>query len=204
MLPCAVFEKTVKKLLASRTELNRHLSGTLAARRAREDSLQGLYLIAVRSFETFLEEEIILLASGKAHWASRVVNGTRLRHENRLRETRTRMIKEVLLAGKNYTDYLPYERCELAARLVFVGGRPFTYLGDAERRALTRCLSVRNYIAHESEFSRKKYLKSYRALKPTLIKTPRPAQYLDDNIRLGVTMFENDLIQMYSISRFLS
>jgi hypothetical protein len=114
------------------------------------------------------------------------------------------MVKAILLGGKDYVDFLPYERSETAARLLFRGGRPYTLLDDHSRQALTRCLRVRNYIAHRSEFAKSKYLKSYQQVKPMITRAPSPIKYLDDHIRLGVTMFENDLTQLHSISRFLS
>ncbi len=114
------------------------------------------------------------------------------------------MIKDILRGGQNYRDYLPYNHTEDLAKLLFQGGRPFTHLDQTFKSSLTRCLKVRNYIAHRSEHSKTQFLNHYKAIKLILQKNPRAIHYLDDHIRAGVTMFENDLSQLHAISKFLA
>jgi hypothetical protein len=61
MVPAQVFQQTIQKLLSSRAEINSALMATPAARIARENALEGLYLVAVRSFEAFLEDQMLHL-----------------------------------------------------------------------------------------------------------------------------------------------
>lgn len=204
MTPAQQFQKTIQSLLASRSVLNASLGTSRAAKQAREFAVQGLYLTAVRSFEGFLEDQIFALACNKVEWKSRTLNSGRIRWSNRLREDRLEMVKELVHRGKNYVDYLPYERTLEISNLLFTGGRPFSSLDQADRKTLARCLSVRNYIAHRSEFARKKFIKLYQEIKPTRVQHPRPIHYLDDQIRVNVTLFEHDLAQLHQISSFLS
>ena len=204
MTPADQFEKTIVNLLAGRTTLNITLAGQRERLRAREYSLQGLYLLAVRSFETFLEDQIIGLACREVKWASRIHNGTRVRWTNRLHEHRKQIVKTVIMRERTYVDYLPYERTVDVANVLFHGGRPFTLLPQASRISLIRCQRVRNYIAHESEFSYEKFIASYELIKPLRVANPKALHYLDDQIRAGVTFFEHDLAELVSISQFLS
>lgn len=205
MSPVDEFQSTVSNLLAGRDELNRNLSGSRAAKQARAYSLQGLYLVGVRSFESFLEEQILALASGKIQWVSRrLANGTRIRWSQRLSKTRAKIVKSIILRDRDYIDYLPYERNMEISEMLFHGGRPFTHLEQPYRVSLVPCQRVRNYIAHESEFAYEKFIKSYSAIKSIRITRPKPVHYLDDEIRAGVTMYERDLTQLLLIARFLS
>jgi hypothetical protein len=204
MLPAEQLHSTVANLLAGRDILNQALRGSVNMRRAREYSLQGLYLVAVRSFEGFLEDQILNLACDKVRWKSRVRNGVRLRWSNRLQERRKEIIKRVILREKDYVDYLPYERTMAISDILFHGGRPFNLLSPSDRTSLVRCQRVRNYIAHRSQFAFEKFIKSYTEIKPVRVLRPNPLHYLDDEIRAGVSLFEHDLIQLLTISRFLS
>jgi hypothetical protein len=207
MCPAEEFRSTIANLLAGRDVLNAELlRKSRAARQARAYSVQGLYLVAVRSFETFLEDQVLALASGKVRWASRKdQKGVRLRWERRLKEERLDMLKNIIRGRRDYADFLPYERTMELSELLFKGGRPFTELPKSDRDFIVRCHRVRNYIAHESDYAYGRFMKSYKEIKPSLrIQFPKPIHYLDDQIRSHVTFFEHDLAQLVSISRFLS
>jgi hypothetical protein len=118
-------------------------------------------------------------------------------------ELRPEFVKLLMLGGKEYVDYLPYDRTEKISQLLFTGGRPFTLLGRPEKTTLRRCQRVRNYIAHRSDFARAKFLSEYQNIKPLRVAKPTPSHYLDDQIRAGVTLFEHDLAELAAISNFL-
>ena len=198
------FEGVAHSLLSARTELNARLTGSRRADQAREFSLQGLYLTGIRSFEGFLEDQIVEIASGNHTWATRQVGGERIACAIRLTERRRMMVRDIILARKDYVDFLPYERTQDIAKVLFVGGRPFVNITAADRATLTRCLRVRNYIAHRSKSAYTKFYREYVSFRPLRIRTPRPIHYLDDNIRAGVSFFEHDVISLITIARFLS
>jgi hypothetical protein len=205
MAPVDELQSTILNLLAGRDVLNAQLAGNRGSRQARAYALQGLYLVAVRSFETFLEDQMLHLASNKIQWRSRrLTNGVRVKWSNRLRETRPEIVKTIILRDRDYVDYLPYERSVELAQILFKGGRPFISLEQQHKDLLVRCQRVRNYIAHESDFAYDKFFRSYSAIKPIRLRRPKPIHYLDDQIRAGVTLFEHDLTQLITIARFLS
>lgn len=204
MTPIQALERTSVALLGARVQLGASLIGSRANERAREFAMQGLYLTAVRSFEGFLEDQLLALASGKVTWKSRVLGPDQVRCQLRLQERRKSMIKEIMLARKDYVDFLPYEQTIKIANVFFVGGRPFSKLPEADRRTLVRCLAVRNFIAHRSDAAARKFLKRYEDIKPVRLSSPRPIHYLDDSIRAGVTLFEHDISSLVQIGRKLS
>lgn len=205
MTPATQFLSTITSLMEARAAIVTTLTIGRVNKQAREYAIQGLYLVAIRSFEAFLEDQIYALATEKVRWTSRSIGGgARVRWSNRLRENRHEFIKDMVLRGKDYTDYLPYEKTMEVAKLLFIGGRPFTLLPDPERQTLRRCTRVRNYIAHRSEFARRKFINDYKGVKPLRVSNPKPIHYLDDQIRLGVTLFEHDLTQLAVISKILS
>lgn len=204
MTPKSHFQSTITNLLNARKALNNSLRSGRSDRWARDYSVQGLYLIGVRSFEAFLEDQIHALATKKEKWQSRHVGGSRVVCYNRLMEQRPELVRLLILAGKEYTDYLPYERTEKIAELLFRGGKPFTLLTGNDKTTLRRCQRVRNYIAHPSKSARAKFMTDYKLIKPIRIAKPTPSHYLEDQIRVGVTFFEHDLSQLAAISNFLS
>jgi hypothetical protein len=206
MSPAEEFRSTITNLLAGRNVLNAELLGkSRAARQARAYSLQGLYLVAVRSFEAFLEDQVTALACDKVAWSSRTLrDGTRVKWSQRLSERRPKIVKSIIMRGKDYVDFLPYDRTIEISKLLFHGGRPFSHLDQTHRDSLTRCIRVRNYIAHESDHSYKMFLRSYSQIKTSRVARPKAIHYLDDQIRAGVTFFEHDIAALVTISRFLS
>lgn len=203
MMPKAQFQSTILSLINARTVVITTLKNGRDEKRAREYAVQGLYLVAVRSFEAFLEDQIHGLATKKVKWKSRQMSGVRVRCTNRLKEQRPEFVKQLMLGGKSYADYLPYEHTEKISKLLFTGGRPFTLLCETDKTTLRRCQRVRNYIAHRSDFARSKFLIEYESIKSTRVSNPMPIHYLDDQIRAGVTLFEHDLSQLAAISNFL-
>lgn len=204
MRPIDKFQSTILSLITARTLLSSHLGRGRAEAQARAYSVQGLYLMGIRAFEGFLEDQIHGLATNKIRWSSREVNGVRHRCSNRLQEYRSTFVKELMLRGKDYTDYLPYERTKDIAEMLFAGGRPFTILSQPDQLTLRRCMKVRNYIAHRSDVAKKKFVNEYRSVKPIRVSNPLPIHYLDDQIRANVSLFEHDLSQLAAISNFLS
>lgn len=202
--PYVVFGRRVRAVLDARRRLLASLPGNGSDRVAREYAIQGLYLVGVRSFETFLEDQIFQLATEKSVWKSRLVSGTRLSCKLRMKENRPTFVREIIFQGKDYADYLPYERTIKIANQLFVGGRPFSLLDASQKSSLNRCLRVRHYIAHDSDYAARVFANSVRAVKPFRMKQPTPIHYLQENIRSGVSFFEHDLATLYSVAGFLS
>lgn len=202
--PYIRFERQIKIIIDARNVLNSSIPKSKSGQIALEYSIQGLYLVAVRSFESYLEEQIIALATKKQIWKSRILGDKRERFELRLQEHRPKFVHELILNGRKYADYLPFEQTQSIANKLFVGGRPFALVSNSEKSLINRCVKVRHCIAHDSSHSRKQFLSAYSAVKRPRRRSPLPIDYLEDQIRRGTTFFEHDIAALSTIARLLS
>ena len=90
----------------------------------------------------------------------------------------------VMLGGRAYADWLPYNHTEKRADAFFRGGRPFSNLDRADKRALERVILIRNAVAHQSRAARKKFLEDVVGTTPLLANERTPAGYLRSVFRL--------------------
>lgn len=65
--------------------------------------------------------------------------------------------RQIVFAGRNYVDWIPYSRTTERANLFFSGGRPFQVLGNPERETLESAAIIRNAIAHQSGHARRTF-----------------------------------------------
>ena len=191
-------------VIVSRRRVLLTLSSNRDDARARDYVIQGLYLVGVRSFENFIEGQIVGLATGKLSWKPRVIGPARCNCTTRFNEKRLSFANELIFAGKEYADYLPYQRTTSIAKRIFVSGRPFSLLGDNEKSTINRCIKVRHYIAHNSDHAARDFVKTVTAIKKFRVKKPSVTHYLNENIRSGVSFFEHDLATLVSAAKFLS
>jgi hypothetical protein len=166
--------------------------------------LQGAYLFGVRAFEYFLESQIIYLCNPNSNWGPKEINGLIRRYVRKISEENPSRVKAMLTMGASYTDYLPYERTERKARVLFARGRPFSLLPATHSEIIKRAHVVRNLIAHESEHSMKQFMKvvcSRYSLRP---ERRNAAGYLFHEAIKGVPMAKQDLSGLMEAAIFLS
>lgn len=134
---------------------------------------EALFLNAVTFFEAFLEELFLgLLVDSKGVQSGR--GSVRALSVVRSHQVARAMI----LSGRNYVDWLPYDLTKTRAQLFFSGGRPFTLLDPSMEQDLQRAIWIRNAIAHRSKHARKVFLSKVVG---SLVLAPRersPAGYL--------------------------
>jgi len=106
----------------------------------------GLYFEAITSFERLIEELFVGLLSGRFVTSSAPVVPL-LQFSNR------RAVRSVVYGGRDYVDWLPYDRTEDLANRFFRKGVPFTSLDTGEKTLIRSCLDIRNAIAHKSRHS---------------------------------------------------
>jgi hypothetical protein len=110
--------------------------------------------------------------------------------------------EDVLLAGRAYLDWLPFDRhvAPLGERLLT--GSPFSRLDrhPQEKRALDEISVVRNAIAHESGSARKKFAPLANGLRP---RRRTPAGLLQD-VRQGVSVNVHYSTQLRLLVRALT
>ncbi len=146
--------------------------------RAAEQMYEGLFLSAFTAFETFIEElfvGLLVTDAGLYCQAIDVVPRLTVRSHAVAREM-------VIGAGRNYVDWLPYERTEERAELFFRGGRPFTALRGtamaAGRSVLQRGAVLRNAIAHKSRYSLTRFERDVIRGTPLTSVERKPAGFL--------------------------
>lgn len=165
---------------------------------------QGLFLFSVRKFESFLEEQFIELACGRREWKVKRGIARHLTVIRRVQETRPHRIRELIKGPNDYPQFLPYKRCIELAEIFFEKGRPFSLLNDDQKGRLTKCQTIRNLIAHDSEFARKKFEQRVLAQNPLPRYARNPAGYLRSNFRANQTFLEAELVNLLEIANFLS
>jgi hypothetical protein len=113
---------------------------------------EGLFSGVFTAFEGFLEDLFVglLIAGGRLEGSAAIPRVT-VRSHSVAREL-------VFRPGRNYADWLPYQRTEERAEVFFRGGRPFTSLladpaTKSVRDVLDRGAIIRNVIAHKSQHS---------------------------------------------------
>ncbi|MCY2952222.1 MAG: hypothetical protein NTU53_09635 [Planctomycetota bacterium] len=92
------------------------------------------------------------------------------------------VFREVLLQGDRYLTWLPYRETEKRANLYLEDGRPFTVLDDGEKSKLSTITTIRNAIAHVSDYA----LNQFTRLIENKNLPPRwrtPAAYLRAQLR---------------------
>jgi hypothetical protein len=132
---------------------------------------ESLFLRAVVGFEQFCEVLFLEILKGRIRYSgSRVV--PRITHNS------VGAMREVLLQGKPYLDWLPYESTEKRAKWYLNGGRPFTNLDDAERSTIKTIQTIRNAIAHSSDHALRKFRQSVIGNQSLLPRERTPAGFL--------------------------
>jgi hypothetical protein len=163
---------------------------------------EALFISAHVSVETFLEDLFIgLLVQGHGVISSRadVVARVHVRLYKIAREL-------IYGAGRNYVDWLPYERTINLAELFFRGGRPFNDLSPSQKDALFRGHTIRNAIAHQSRFSLGQFKRRVIGSTPLPPNERNPAGYLRGLFRTSPnqTRFSNLLAQLLLVARDLA
>jgi len=176
-----------------------HLLNTgVIVRRDIEQIYKGLYIDAVCSFENFLEDLFIGLLVGRYTPSSRHI-------VPRVKFTSPIIARDVILSGKRYVDWLPYNLTMERAKAFFRNGRPFTTLTPTDRQLTEQICIIRNALAHDSEYANKifeKKIVNSMALAP---RDRNPSGYLRSEFRIAPvqTRFENLTIEMSGIARKL-
>lgn len=153
------------------------------------------FLAAVSSFEALVEELFVGLLVGQLKPSLGDVQ-PRAAFRSHL------VAREFVLAGRNYADWLPYDRTEDRARVFFRGGRPFTGLLATQTAHLSRCLVIRNAIAHRSRHAHRQFERQVTSPLPLAPRERSPAGFLMSQYSAHppLSRFENLLADLYRIA----
>lgn len=161
-----------------------------------EHVYEGIFLKAVTSFESFIENLFIGILYKKYKFSSR-------RRLARVYFDSKQITTDIILNGNAYVDWLPFEKLEKRSKVFFDEGIPFTSLNQNDKSYLKQILSIRNAIAHKSPYSDEKFRNQVVAQTPGLPDIHKtPAGFLRYVYRTGPdqTKFENYLIELSNIA----
>jgi hypothetical protein len=138
---------------------------------------EGIFLRTVTSFEGLIEDLFVgLLARG-------ITPGANVYPRVRFRSHA--VARDVMLGGRPYVDWLPYDCTEKWAKAFFRGGYPFCNLDKDDKSQLGRILLIRNAVAHQSRSARRKFDQGIISAAPLLPVERTPAGYLRSIFRVA-------------------
>ncbi len=186
------FTRRIRSLDSTRKRVEKLHHNSILGRVAVEQMYEGLFISAFTAFEGFIENLFVGLMVGN-HMKQRGV-------VPRINVGTTIIAREIVLGpGRQYADWLPYDRTLERANLFFRGGRPFTILAEQQRRSLAQCQTIRNVIAHKSRHSVKKFETQVLGNIPLAPRDRRPggflrSQYASNPIQTRFEYFATELI----------
>ena len=141
----------LRHLELTRAKMERLAGDNYIVRRDIEQIYSGLYIDAVTSFERVIENLFLGLLVGTIYSKNKSVVA-------RVRFSSHTVAREIICGGKNYVDWLPYDRfTEPRAKAFFRNGLPFTTLSKSEKDQIQEFLWIRNVIAHKSSNANKTF-----------------------------------------------
>jgi hypothetical protein len=164
-----------------------------------EQVYSGIYVEAFVSFERFVEDLFLGYVSGR-------VTMPTLNVKARMSFPSSAIAEEVVFGGKDYIDWIPYERTTERAGIFFKDGKPFSTLTKTQKEMLKELHRVRNALAHRSDHSVSVFT---RLVLGTMSLSPherKPAGFLRSVFRVSPkqTRLENYLFEMLTIAKELS
>lgn len=155
---------------------------------------EALFLRAVTSFEVFLEELFFAIMSENAKYP-------KTRVKLRMRATSAEAMREILLQGKDYLDWIPFNRTELRAKLYLKEGRPFSDLSDGDKSTIKTITLIRHAIAHKSSFATRQFEEKVIGSMNLLRGEKKPAGFLRSQFRsapkqVRFELYVNELVRI--------
>jgi hypothetical protein len=175
------------------------VSGNLS-RRAAEQVYESLFLSSFTAFEVFIDELFLtLLVKQKDASRTGAIPRVTVRSFAVGREL-------IMGAGRNYVDWLPYDRTVERANLFFRGGRPFTNVSPGDRELVNKAQIIRNAIAHRSRYSEKRFERDIIGTTAVPLREYKPAAYLRGLVSGAppLTRYENFSAGLLSVGKQLS
>jgi hypothetical protein len=179
------FHRSLRNLDYTRKRMEDLYDDAKIRKRDLDSVYEALFLRAVTSFESFLEELFLGIMEGRVRYSS--TSGVSRRMTTKSREA----LVEIVFQGKNkYLNWLPFQHTEDRAGLYLREGKPFSSLEDGDRSVVKTITLIRHAIAHRSKHSmdefRTKVLGSLSLLKGERT----PAGFLRSRVHSGGNRFE--------------
>ncbi len=203
MLHCSViadkFIGHLKYVRFTQTKTDILLIQNAIVRRDADLIYSGLYLESVCLFERFIEDLFLGLLIRRLDHPSTAFSC--IVPAMSLHRART-----VLLAGKKYVDWLPYNNTETLAQIYFHNGLPFMSLSHNEKQLLKNIHLTRNAIAHKSRHAISLFERDVIGNIPITSSERTPSGFLRSRFRTAPQQnrYENFVYEMGSIARKLT
>lgn len=190
-----------QRLDHTRRNMEQLFSQGLLSRHDIESVYEGLFIRSVIAFEEFLDKLFIGIMLQK--YAYQRNSGSQVLP--RVRIASPLVLREILLNGRDYLDWLPYGKTEERAGIYLRGGRPFSELSTHDKDILKRVLFLRNAIAHSSSHAQRRFVAIVINTTPVISRERTPAGFLRSTIRINpvTTRFEVYLSDLGRMARTL-
>src|SRR5947199_4623387 len=165
------FLRRIQHLEFTRARMEQLHTRDIIVQRDIDSVYEALFLRAVVSFEAFLEDLFFAILSGRAKYA-------RGRIRLRMKASNAEALRDILLQGDKYMEWLPFPRTEERARLYLHDGQPFTAIDDGAKSTLKTITTIRNAIAHSSDHAIDQFNKLVVGNQALLPSEKRPSGYL--------------------------
>lgn len=188
------FQRSLQRVDATRARME-SLYGKSEINEGDMDSVyEALFLRAVTSFESFLEELFLAILQGRVQYA----RGRNVKL--RMTVTSRDALMGILLQRQKYLTWLPFKDTIERAELYLVGGRPFTEWDNADRSMLRTIGTIRNAIAHRSSHAMNEFSKHVIASQALLPRERKPAGFLRSEVHGGRKRFQIYVGQLSSVA----
>lgn len=157
---------------------------------------EGLFLRAVAGFEVYLEDLFILILNGKSTYPKGTIS-------LRVTPSSPQALRTVLLQGRPYQKWLPYENTEARAKVYLDGGGPFSRLKQPDKDSLAKITKVRNAIAHRSPHAMSEFSRTVVGAIPLMPGERNPAGFLRYPVTPKQTKFEVYVLELAGIATAL-
>lgn len=143
------YEFRLREIRRTVTNIERAYAAGSLVRRDLDKVYKGLLLEAVVGLERCLEEVLVGLVCGAV---------THPRPAIPVQVFRNRQAASQIVNRGRYEDFLPIDRLERLSKVYFrSGANPMLGCPAAVKQEVDKALCVRNYIAHQSKFSERKW-----------------------------------------------
>lgn len=192
------FNSYIKSLERTRKKIESLFNQGDLSRREIEQIYGSLFLNAVIMFESLIEDMFLGLLTDKFKRKTSKIVPRAIFKSNII-------VRDVVLSGKRYINWLPYEETEKRAKIFFRNGIPFTILKAAEKEILKKVHCMRNSLAHKSRYSLLQFERQVISSLPLIKREKTPLGFLRSQFRISPsqTRYENLINEIDSIARKL-
>ena len=189
------YQNKIARLERTRRRIESLYSNGALIQRETEQVYEALFISSITAFEALLEDLFFGLMM------RRLTSGT-AKVRCKIDVSSEVVGRDIILAGKSYLEWLPYNNTEDRASRYFASGLPFSKLGDGHKSMLQQCIFIRNAIAHKSSYAINTYKNKVLGTMALLPRERAPASFLRSQFRASPYQcrYENYIAQLVQIS----